>query len=55
MFKVLRSVLRSSNGATAIEYGLIIALIAISAIVAMQNFGNATIDLWDVVKENIVR
>lgn len=31
--------LRDSRGATAIEYGLIAALIAIAAIAAMQNIG----------------
>lgn len=36
MFKRL---LRSTDGATAIEYGLIAALIAIAAIVSMQLLG----------------
>nr|WP_326524674.1 Flp family type IVb pilin [Sphingomonas sp.] len=32
--------LRDSRGATAIEYGLIAALIAVAAIAAMQGLGN---------------
>ncbi|MEO0417422.1 MAG: Flp family type IVb pilin [Pseudomonadota bacterium] len=32
---------RDEQGATAIEYGLIAALIAVAAIVAMQNLGNS--------------
>ena len=32
--------LRDEQGATAIEYGLIAALIAVAAIVAMQSLGN---------------
>jgi pilus assembly protein Flp/PilA len=32
--------LRETKGATAIEYGLIAALIAVSAITAMQGLGN---------------
>lgn len=32
--------LRNSRGATAIEYGLIAALIAVAAIAAMQGLGN---------------
>ena len=32
--------LRGTRGATAIEYGLIAALIAIAAIAAMQSLGN---------------
>lgn len=55
MLRLFKSVMRSSNGATAIEYGLIVALIAISVIVAMQNFGNASTEMWDVVEENIVQ
>ena len=32
--------IRDSKGATAIEYGLIAALIAVAAIAAMQGIGN---------------
>ena len=32
--------IRDSKGATAIEYGLIAALIAVAAIAAMQGLGN---------------
>jgi len=39
--KILRIIARDEQGATAIEYGLIAALIAVSAIVAMQNVGNS--------------
>lgn len=33
------SMLRNNKGATAIEYGLIAALIAVAAIAAMQSIG----------------
>ncbi len=36
----IRSFLKNSKGATAIEYGLIAALIAVAAITAMQGLGN---------------
>jgi pilus assembly protein Flp/PilA len=39
MSKFLR-LIKNSKGATAIEYGLIAALIAVAAITAMQNIGN---------------
>ncbi|MEY4239397.1 MAG: hypothetical protein RL339_1998 [Pseudomonadota bacterium] len=39
MVRMLRLV-RDEAGATAIEYGLIAALIAVAAIGAMQGFGN---------------
>ena len=37
---LFKTILRDDAGATAIEYGLIAALIAIAALVAMQNMGN---------------
>ena len=40
MSKFLK-LLRNQKGATAIEYGLIAALIAVAAIAAMQNIGSA--------------
>ena len=40
MIRNLRNVLASSRAATAIEYGLIAALIAVAAITAMQGLGN---------------
>lgn len=36
----IRNLLRNAEGATAIEYGLIAALIAVAAITAMQGMGN---------------
>ncbi len=36
----IRSFLKNSKGATAIEYGLIAALISVAAITAMQGLGN---------------
>lgn len=37
--KFINKLIRDEAGATAIEYGLIAALIAVAAIVAMQNMG----------------
>ena len=38
--KFFNRLLRDEQGATAIEYGLIAALIAVAAITAMQSLGN---------------
>lgn len=38
--KFINKLLRDEQGATAIEYGLIAALIAVAAITAMQGLGN---------------
>ena len=40
MSKFLK-LIRNEEGATAIEYGLIAALIAVAAIAAMQNIGSS--------------
>ena len=40
MIRYLLPLLRNVRGATAIEYGLIAALIAVAAIAAMQGVGN---------------
>jgi pilus assembly protein Flp/PilA len=37
--KFIRKMFKNEEGATAIEYGLIAALIAVAAIAAMQNIG----------------
>jgi len=37
----IRKFIRESKGATAIEYGLIAALIAVAAIAAMQGVGSS--------------
>ena len=39
--KFIKKLLRNDEGATAIEYGLIAALIAVAAIAAMQGLGSA--------------
>ena len=38
--------MRSTRAATAIEYGLIIALIFLAAVVAMTNVGTSTSSMW---------
>jgi len=38
--KTIRKFIKNNKGATAIEYGLIAALIAVAAITAMQGLGN---------------
>jgi pilus assembly protein Flp/PilA len=41
MFATLSKLLKNEDGATAIEYGLIAALIAVAAIAAMQLVGTS--------------
>lgn len=39
--KIIKTIFRDETGATAIEYGLIAALIAVAAIAAMQGLGGS--------------
>ena len=39
--QTIRKLIRNNKGATAIEYGLIAALIAVAAITAMQGIGTS--------------
>ncbi len=41
MLKFVQGLLRDQSGATAIEYGLIAALVSVAAIVALGNLGGS--------------
>jgi len=41
MFATLNSFVRDESGATAIEYGLIAALVSVAAITALQSLGTS--------------
>ncbi len=49
----LRKLLCNKKGATAIEYGLIAALIAVAAIAAMQGLGNQLKTTFENVSSNM--
>ena len=49
----LRNLLRNVEGATAIEYGLIAALIAVGAISGFNTFGNSLGNMWNKVSNNV--
>lgn len=50
----LTPALRDARGATAVEYGLIIALIVIVMIVALKQVANANTDMWRNVSDKVV-
>ena len=45
--------LRDTRGATAIEYGLIVALIVIAMMAALEGVANENTGLWAIVKEKV--
>ncbi|GAA0474486.1 hypothetical protein GCM10009096_15010 [Parasphingorhabdus litoris] len=51
---LFKKLYRSEQGATAVEYGLILALIAITAIVAISGVANSTGNMWNTVADEVV-
>lgn len=44
---ITKDLFDDTSGATAIEYGLVLALIAIAMIVALQNVATTTVGMWN--------
>jgi pilus assembly protein Flp/PilA len=53
--KFINKLLRDEAGATAIEYGLIAALIAVAAITAMQGLGNQLGSTFNTVSDEMAK
>ena len=51
--QTIRKIFHNKKGATAIEYGLIAALIAVAAIAAMQGLGNQLKTTFNNVSTNM--
>jgi pilus assembly protein Flp/PilA len=51
--KLMKTLSRDHRGATAIEYGLIAALIAVAAITAMTSLGNQLTTTFNNVSTNM--
>ena len=53
MHRTIRRFFKDEEGATAIEYGLIAALISIVAIAAMTNVGNNLKNIFNTVSNSL--
>jgi pilus assembly protein Flp/PilA len=53
MFATLKTLWDNEDGATAIEYGLIAALIAVAAIAAMSLVGTSLTGIFDTVASDL--
>lgn len=53
MFAKLRKFARNESGATAIEYGLIAALVSIAGITAMIAMGESLEEMFETVSEEL--
>lgn len=49
MKTILKMLFRDEAGATAVEYGLILALIVLAMLASLQNFADGSITMWDSV------
>ena len=47
----LKCLLRNNSGATAVEYGLILALIVIAMMGALSAFATENANMWDFIRE----
>lgn len=52
MTKQIARLLRSTKAATAVEYGLILALIFLAAMGAISSVGKSTIAMWNNVSSS---
>ncbi|GAA0663966.1 pilus assembly protein Flp/PilA [Sphingomonas insulae] len=50
----LRPALGDTRGATAVEYGLIVALIVIAMVAALKQVANANTNVWNNVSTKVV-
>ncbi len=53
MISKLRRLLKNKSGATAIEYGLIAALVSVAAVVALQNLGSSLNTMFSTVSTQL--
>ena len=53
MITTFKSFLSDESGATAIEYGLIAALVSVAAIAALTSVGNSLEDIFGVVSTEL--
>ncbi|MFY9632973.1 MAG: Flp family type IVb pilin [Candidatus Cybelea sp.] len=53
MLKTLKSMIRDDEGATMVEYGLLVALIALVAIVGVRALGTSVSTLFNTVAGSV--
>lgn len=50
---LLAAVLRDERGATAVEYGLIAALVVLAIVSAVQGVANESTEMWEFVEQKV--
>ena len=51
--RMLRTLVTDERGATAIEYGLIAAMIVVGMIVGLSSLGGGALGMWTKVNNNV--
>ena len=47
------AIFKDERAATAVEYGLILAMIFLAMIAGVSNFADSTINMWDYVSNSV--
>ncbi|EQB07325.1 Flp family type IVb pilin [Novosphingobium lindaniclasticum] len=45
------NIFEDKSGATAIEYGLILALVVLAMLVALNSLASETVSIWDMISD----
>lgn len=53
LFLLLRALAGSSRGATAVEYGLILALVVLALIASLTGLADVTSNMWSTVSQKV--
>lgn len=48
------SIIKDEKAATAVEYGLILALVFLAMIGGLTAFGTSAIDMWNMVSQTVI-
>ena len=55
MKRFVKHLLNADSGATAVEYGLILALLALASMFALTNFSGSAMRIWDGIQNAAVK
>lgn len=53
MLSIIRNLIEDKSGATAIEYGLIAALVSVAAVVALKSLGTSLDNMFTTVSSTL--
>jgi pilus assembly protein Flp/PilA len=54
MLELIRRIKRCDQGATAVEYGLIVSMIVIAIVASLGNFASGSQSMWNRVSDKVV-